>query len=111
MPRTALLFLAAVIAAIWPHAARASGDYGCTAAWKLRHHDFTGCDNMVMLSPGNDTRVNLVLLAHGGTGRPPPPPRDPSRPEPLFDWSTFQTWRFGTAPGIGDNDHAAGEGS
>ena len=99
----------------WPTAARASGDIGCSPAWKLRHHDFTGCDSMVMLSPGNDTRVNLVLLLARSIAAVPAAPHDArrldTRPEPLFDWSAFEAYLSAAAPDVGDDDHAAGEGS
>jgi hypothetical protein len=42
--------------------ALASGDFGCSTTWRLVHHDYDGCSNMVLLSPANDTRVNLLLL-------------------------------------------------
>ena len=42
--------------------ALASGDFGCSPAWRLVHHNYDGCSNMVLLSPANDTRVNLLLL-------------------------------------------------
>ena len=103
-------FLAAMALALllWPAAAHASGDFGCSASWKLRHHDFTGCDSMVMLSPGNDTRVNLMLLL--GRARVTAPSGAP-RPEPLFDWPSFEGWTFPAAAAKGDDSHAAGEGS
>lgn len=61
-----------IAALMWPAAARASGDFGCSPSWKLRHHDFTGCDSMAMLSPGNDTRVNLLLFLGKGESHPRP---------------------------------------
>ena len=106
---------AACAVALWPAAAHASGDIGCTPAWKLRHHDFTGCDSMVMLSPGNDTRVNLTLLLARRLphAAPSQAPAKGGRegPGPLFEWPTFEQWRFPSAPKVGDDDHAAGEGS
>ncbi|MGI4949989.1 MAG: hypothetical protein ACRYHC_15070 [Janthinobacterium lividum] len=97
--------------ALWPAAARASGDIGCTPRWNLRHHDFTGCDSMAMLGPGNDTRVNLALLL---ARRRPAPAQSPLRAPPsapLFDWPTFEKANFPAAARLGDDDHAAGEGS
>ena len=107
---------AACAAMLWPAMAHASGDIGCTASWKLRHHDFTGCDSMVMLSPGNDTRVNLTLLLARRRPHSAPPPavpgrREEARPGPLFDWPSFEQWTFPSAPRVGDDSHAAGEGS
>ena len=110
------LAAAACAVALWPAAVHASGDIGCTVSWKLRHHDFTGCDSMVMLSPGNDTRVNLVLLLarrrpHPASSPAVPGSREVTRPGPLFDWPSFEQWTFPSTPEVGDDRHAAGEGS
>jgi hypothetical protein len=117
-----------VAAAAWllpSGSARASGDIGCEATWTLRHDDATGCDDMVTLSPGNDTRVNLLLLLGRAQPTPvPPPPKlppsdvpptpanlQPARADPLFDWATYQAWTY-PAPETGGNDaYATGEGS
>jgi hypothetical protein len=60
---------------------RASGDYGCAPFWQLRDGmpvpDGEGgtCGGRAMLSPGNDTRINLLLLIRslqdGGRASPP----------------------------------------
>lgn len=42
--------------------ARASADTTCYPAYTARHGDMSGCDNMALLGPGNDTRVNLFFL-------------------------------------------------
>jgi len=55
-----LLVLCGFVLAAPP--ARASGDFTCDPAWKLNHTSFTGCDSTAILGPGNDTRVNLMLL-------------------------------------------------
>lgn len=94
-----------------PAAAHASGDGGCSASWKLRHRELTGCASLVMLSPGNDTRVNLVLLLAHGAPRPVAARPGTPRPQPLFDWTTFKEWSFATPVPVGDETHAAGEGS
>jgi hypothetical protein len=40
----------------------ASSDYGCGTEWRLVHH-YYGCgNNVAMLAPSNDTRVNLMLI-------------------------------------------------
>lgn len=46
----------------WQAPARASGDYGCSPSWKLSHPTLSDCDNMAVIGPGNDSRVNLMLL-------------------------------------------------
>lgn len=43
-------------------AAQASSDGGCPLQWKLAQSDRTSCNNMAIMHPGNDTRVNLILL-------------------------------------------------
>ena len=105
-----------IVAIAWilcPVTASASGDIGCTSAWKLRHRDLTGCDSVAMLAPGNDTRVNLVLLMNRNGKRPSPSPATPSEPHPgpLFDWGTFQRWTFPNPATVVDEDRAEGEGS
>ncbi len=47
--------------ALWPASAGASGGYGCAGSWTLEAGDH-GCDSTVVISPGNDTRVNMLLL-------------------------------------------------
>ncbi|WP_321956191.1 hypothetical protein [Paraburkholderia bannensis] len=42
-------------------AAHASGDDGCTSPSTLRHPGYT-CGGLPFLSPGNDTRINAMLL-------------------------------------------------
>lgn len=46
----------------WPQVAGASGDFMCTPDWKLPNGSFAACGNTAMLSPSNDTRVNLLFL-------------------------------------------------
>lgn len=106
-----LLAVAALASFLWPGRAHASGDMGCTPSWQLRHADLTGCDNMAMLTPGNDTRINLALLLARGPSRSVPEPKAIPRPGPLFDWETFKQWTYPSPPELGDADHAAGEGS
>lgn len=74
----------------------ASGDYNdCSSAWRLVHHDYQGCSNMVLLSPANDTRVNLLLLvadlrsARPGAGFKARAAT--SSDSPLFSWEDFSS--------------------
>jgi hypothetical protein len=53
--------------ALWPGSADASGDGGCTASWKLEAPYF-GCEGRIVIGPGNDTRVNLLLLLNDRAG-------------------------------------------
>ncbi len=50
-----------------PEAVEASGDYGCYFSWKVASPSFE-CANRAALSPGNDSRVNLLLLMREGAG-------------------------------------------
>ncbi|MEL1249620.1 hypothetical protein [Aurantiacibacter gilvus] len=78
--------------ALWPAAAGASGGYGCVGSWTLEAGDY-GCDSTVVISPGNDTRVNMLLLLRelNGAGTTP---RDHSMEQweydeyghSFFDW-------------------------
>lgn len=49
----------------WP--AAASGDYGCTPGWMLELPD-RSCSSTIVLSPDNDSRVNLLLLLRDRAG-------------------------------------------
>jgi hypothetical protein len=92
----------------WASPARASADFGCSPSWKLVHPTLTGCDNMALLAPGNDTRVNLLLLLmdrHGTAGIP-----QPKSPEPLFEWRTMRDQLY-PRPESDDGSYAEGEGS
>lgn len=62
--------------------ASATGDGGCTVEWKLNTPAMTGCSNLPALGPGNDTRVNLLLLLFDRHGTPP---ERPSTQLPLID--------------------------
>jgi hypothetical protein len=51
--------------------AQASSDSTCYPDWKVKQNFFNGCSSLALLSPGNDTRVNLLMLLndrHGDVG-------------------------------------------
>ena len=88
MMRWLLLLPALVVAVLaWSPAARASSDYSCAPTWKPLHLGFSDCDNMAMLTPANDTRVNLLLLTRALNPRELAPPEKPD--EALFDWGDY----------------------
>ena len=95
----------------WGAPARASGDSGCSPAWKIDIKDMTGCDSRLILGPGNDTRMNLWLLLRDrehAPVQPPPDPRDLSL-IPHFEWMEFRdTWQPPAPP---NDDYLTGEGS
>jgi hypothetical protein len=98
------------IALFWPATANASGDFTCSPSWRLSHSELTDCDNMAVLQPGNDTRVNLGLLlldlrvAKSG-------PRYPTTADALFDWPGFVDRFDPPAKPSEDDSYAEGEGS
>lgn len=55
------LAISAVALVIPAGALQASGDYGCSVSWKLASRGYD-CANRAVLSPGNDTRVNMLYL-------------------------------------------------
>lgn len=59
------------LAFLWIGPVNASADSTCYPAWKIRHTGLSGCSSTALLSPGNDTRVNLLMLLkdrHGSVG-------------------------------------------
>jgi hypothetical protein len=51
--------------------AEASSDSTCYPDWKVKQTVMNGCSGMALLSPGNDTRINLLMLLydrHGDVG-------------------------------------------
>ncbi len=78
------------------HQALASIDDTCSPRWKLTHHDYDACSNMAMVTPSNDTRINLLLLladlrASGNTASVGVATNfaGSSSISPLFDWATL----------------------
>lgn len=60
-----------VVALSWAGSAYASADSTCYPDWKVKHTDLSGCSSTALLGPGNDTRVNLLMLLqdrHGAVG-------------------------------------------
>lgn len=95
----------------WTAPARASGDYGCSQSWKLNGNLFSGCDSRLLLSPSNDTRVNLLLLLRDRHHLPVQPPTRPNDAPllPLFEWMAFHdAWQPPAPP---SDDYLNGEGS
>ncbi|MEO6608492.1 MAG: hypothetical protein ABIN69_08480 [Aestuariivirga sp.] len=94
--------------------ALASGDVGCTSTMKVFFKSFTGCDSMAILSPGNDTRVNLVFLLADARGQklPKTVSTPDGYPKPsLFtpaDWAGFSASLV--AP-KSDDETSSGEGT
>lgn len=79
----------------WNTSAYASADSTCYPDWKIKHSNRSGCSSTALLSPGNDTRVNLLMLLHDRHGAVGPAsnysydiPERRGDAEP-FDYSVF----------------------
>jgi hypothetical protein len=66
--KSRLILLSIIIALFWTNTANASADSTCYPNWKIKHTDRGGCNSTALLSPGNDTRVNLLMLLHDRHG-------------------------------------------
>jgi hypothetical protein len=110
MYRVCTLLASALLAAAWAAPAQASGDYGCYPEWKLAHRDLSGCDNMALLGPGNDTRVNLTLLMMDMQPATPAAPDAPGD-DPLFGWLAFRERLVPRGDAPENISYAEGEGS
>jgi len=97
-PARAVVALAAAIAlGGLPGTVEASGDYGCYADWTIASPTYD-CANRAVLSPGNDTRVNLVWLlrdraglsAPGRLAYPAPDWDSYNHGHVFFGWDTLQ---------------------
>ncbi len=89
--------------------AHASADSTCYPDWKLKQTDYNGCSSTALLSPGNDTRVNLLMLLHDRHGAVGPAskyaydiPERRGEAEP-FDWAGF-AYKLGPSPGEAEDD-------
>jgi hypothetical protein len=68
-----LIFAGLALAApfVFTNPAKASSDSSCYPNWMVMQPNMNGCSSMALLSPGNDTRVNLLMLLsdrHGDVG-------------------------------------------
>jgi hypothetical protein len=100
--------LAAGLLTLGGATAWACADSSCYPSWKLASSGLD-CAGRGMLSPGNDTRVNLMLMMADRAGRGPV-----SRPKPDYDsyhfGSTFVGWAllresYFPSPARGENDY------
>lgn len=88
--------------------ANASGDSSCYPDWKVKQTDYNGCSSTAVLSPGNDTRVNLLMLLYDRHGSVGPASRYSydiierrGEAEP-FDWPSFAL-KLGPSPASEDD--------
>lgn len=52
----------------WTTSVNASSDSTCYPNWKIKQTAMDGCSSTALLSPGNDTRVNLLMLLNDRYG-------------------------------------------
>jgi hypothetical protein len=101
----------AVLVLTWSGTAHASADSTCYPDWKIKQTDYNGCSSTALLSPGNDTRVNLLMLLHDRHGSVGPAnkyrydiPERRGDAEP-FDWASFAL-KLGPSPLSSDEEQA-----
>lgn len=70
MVRKAKWLLAGLGFAAWAGSAQACGDGGCEMSWSLRSPNLS-CAGRAVLSPGNDSRMNLLFLMADRAGKAP----------------------------------------
>lgn len=93
MRRFLLAAMAALVFSFSSGEARASGDSSCYPNWRVSHGEL-GCASIPAISPGNDTRVNLLLLTMDGPAASaksyPELGWDRSYGRNFFDWSLMR---------------------
>ncbi|MFA6954351.1 MAG: outer membrane assembly lipoprotein YfiO [Thermoanaerobaculia bacterium] len=102
----------------WCVSTYASGDYGCWQRVMAASSSFSDCSSTALLAPGNDTRVNLVLLMmdlRGGQMGELRPVDRAEFPEPVvpLGWESFSV-RLRPVPPADEESSglwASGEGS
>lgn len=92
-----LILLFPFLALAYSSPARASGDVGCTPDLRAFHTDFSGCENMALIAPSNDTRANLAMLLldlHNRVGAPlSEAPGNEYYNWPKNDWAWPADWQ------------------
>ena len=116
MRRIALVAGALLASMAWPQVAGASGDFVCTPNWRLPSGGFSSCGNTAMLSPGNDTRVNLLFLmrdrqaaSSAGQTCPEAAYAESGLGRNFFSWSMMRRAHFPRPEA--DEEHSGASGS
>lgn len=118
MKRWILASTAALAVAGWPFAAGASGDFECTPSWTLALSSYE-CAGSAMISPRNDTRINLAWLLRDRAGLSTPgalsyPPADwesSGYGHVFLSWDTMQAAFWPSLEAQGDASDPAYSGS
>ncbi len=93
-------------------AAEACADGGCYAAWKLASRDLS-CEGQAALQPGNDSRINLLMLLSDRAGQGPRSVPGPGAYD-VGEGATFFSWpmlRDGFYPPAAKDDGGYGDSS
>jgi hypothetical protein len=77
-----------------PDPVAASGDFACEPSWKLPSDSFGTCGNRAVLSPGNDTRVNMFYLLLERQGAAPAAAVYPEGEDDRTLGRSFFSWRL-----------------
>ncbi len=99
--------LTSILVVVFPLTTRASTE-GCGPEWKIDPGRRDECRNIVALAPGNDTRVNLLLLLLDRDGTPPNP--GDAITDPVLAWRELAK-HFSTSTDDSGPGAATGEGS
>ncbi len=87
----------AMLMLAWSGTSYASSDATCYPEWKVKQGEYKGCSGTALLSPGNDSRINLLMLLHDRHGAVGPAGNyalgygvvDRRGEAEPFDWTTF----------------------
>jgi TolA-binding protein len=110
MQRLTVLVLLVLAGLAWHGHASASGDFACYPSWMLEHRELPDCNNMAMLQPGNDTRVNLMMLMNDlRAGKAETVPAAPGAQDALVDLDTFGAGSV-LPPKAGESDASGNSG-
>ncbi len=60
--RSGILYAAALLLGLNIHSAWASSDIDCWPSWTLQQDEYDRCNNVPMLAPSNNSRLNLQFL-------------------------------------------------
>jgi hypothetical protein len=119
MMRKLVWILAALAALSFESPARASADNGgCGQTMKTYYNAFTNCDSMGLISPGNDTRINLIYLLSDARAQKLKMLKPSTEPYSNIanywpsDWSTFwSSIDLGPMAEMGTSVSESGEGT
>ncbi len=111
MRRFLFAFLIFLAFGAYSQQAEASGDMdaGCSPDWRINNADMS-CTNMAIISPGNDTRANLLLLLQDSNnmaskGKYPDLGNERAYGHNFFNWPLLRSAFYPQSDGKGNNDY------